>query len=386
VHAPKQPNHLVFPFNIRAGIAGWNALYFKEGTFKPDASHSPEWNRGAYLVTGLGHCAACHTPKNLAQAPIDSEAFSGGKVDNWYAPNITSDAKEGIGTWSVDTISAYLKRGSAQGKGAAFGPMAQTVHDSLSHLTDADLHDIAVYLKALPAKQSYKPGAVESASAERAGANVYLTNCESCHQPDGKGLANAVPPLAGNGVVTAKGPDDIIRAVVGGLPAQASYGPMPGFATVLSPREIADVTNYVRTTWGNGAPATASPDLVNGILPKTETMMAGTHWCKDPGNDPLGKKINDPSTGVTAALQQINDTTLLPTIIKIVGDVRRAAPGAPQADVVNQLTAAYCPVVFKNKAVTPALRAPKLDEFATLVYTELTQQGGGGEQRGRSMQ
>ena len=297
--APEQPNHLVFPFNIRAGIGGWNALYFKEGTFQPDPSKPAQWNRGAYIVTGLGHCAACHTPRNAAQAPIDSEAFSGGIVDNWYAPNITSDPKEGIGTWSENDIVAYLKKGAAQGKGVSFGPMAQTVHDSLSHLTDDDLHAIAVYLKSLPPKRSYKETTAQNAYVREAGVQVYLTNCASCHQPNGQGLGQSVPPLAGNGVVAAKGPDDVIRAVLGGLPAQESYGPMPGYATVLSPQQVADVTNYIRTSWGNGAPANATPDLVARLLPKSRTMLAATHWCKNPGNDPLGARLNDPSTGVT---------------------------------------------------------------------------------------
>lgn len=375
VHAPNKPNDLIFPFNVRAGIGGWNALYFKEGTFKPDTSKPADWNRGAYLVEGLGHCSDCHTPKNTAQAPIDSEAFAGGKIDDWFAPNITSDPKEGIGTWSADTIVAYLKKGGAPGKGVAIGPMAQTVHDSLSHLTDADLHDIAVYLKSLPPKSTYKIAGMQSTYVHDAGVQVYLTNCASCHQPNGQGLGQDVPPLANNGAVIAKGPENVIRAVLGGLRAQDSYGPMPGFATVLTPQQIADVVNYVRTSWGNGAPATATPDLVASLQPRTDTMIAATHWCENPGGTKVGQVVKDPASGVPAALQQINDTTLLPQVKKIVGDVQRAAPGAKKDDVVNQLTAAYCPVVFSNKSIAPGQRAPKLDEFASLVYTVLSEQG-----------
>ena len=377
VNAPQKPNHLTFPFNIRAGIGGWNAVYFKEGTYQPDGSKSAQWNRGAYLVEGLGHCAACHTPKNVAQAPIESEAYAGGVVDNWAAPNITSDKKEGIGDWSVQTIAAYLKKGSAQGKGAAFGPMAKTVHDSLGHLTDDDLTDIAVYLKTIPAKATYKQNTKQSAYVHEAGAQVYLENCSSCHQPNGGGLGPTVPALAGNGAVTAKAPDDVVRAVVGGLPAQNTYAPMPGFATVLTPQQIADVSNYVRTSWGNGAPATASSDLVNTILPKSHTMMAGTHWCAQQGDTKLDQAIKDPSGGVQPALQQINETTLLPQVQKIVADVHRSVPGAQRADIVNSLTAAYCPVVFSNKAIAAADRGPMLDRFASLVYTELVQPGPG---------
>jgi mono/diheme cytochrome c family protein len=377
VNAPQKPNHLTFPFNIRAGIGGWNALYFKEGTFQSDSSKSPQWNRGAYLVEGLGHCAACHTPKNVAQAPIESEAYAGGVVDNWAAPNITSDQKEGIGGWSVQTIAAYLKKGSAQGKGAAIGPMAQTVHDSLAHLTDDDLTDIAVYLKTIPAKATYHENTKQSAYVHEAGAQVYLENCSSCHQPNGGGLGQNVPALAGNGAVTAKAPDDVIRAVVGGLPAQGTYAPMPGFATVLTAQEIADVSDYVRTSWGNGAPANANPDLVNTILPKTSTMMAGTHWCTKQGDTKLDRAIKDPSGGVQPALQQINETTLLPQVKKIVGDLHKTVPMAQRADIVNSLTAAYCPVVFDNRAIPAAQRGPTLDRFASIVYTELVQPRGG---------
>lgn len=379
VNAPDKPNDLVFPFNIRTGIGAWNELYFKQGWLKPDSSKSPEWNRGAYLVQGLGHCAECHTPKNVAQAPIDSEAFAGGKIDDWFAPNITSDPKEGIGTWSVDTIVSYLKKGSAPGKGIAIGPMAQTVHDSLSKLTDSDLHDIALYLKSIPPKSTYKPNTSQSSLVREAGAQIYETNCSSCHQPDGKGLGQAVPPLAGNGAVTAKGSENVIRAVLGGLKAQGTYSPMPGFATILSYEQIADVANYVRTSWGNGAPATATAELVNSLAPRTDTMIAATHWCENPTKDKLGQAITDPSGSIEPALQQVNEATVLPQVKKIVADLHRQVPDAKNDEMINDLTAAYCPIVFKNKSIVASQRAPQLDQFASLVFTVLTEPQGSKE-------
>jgi mono/diheme cytochrome c family protein len=374
VHAPTKPNKLIFPFNIRAGIAGWNALYFKPGVFKPDASKSPEWNRGAYLVEGFGHCADCHTPKNLAQAPINTEAFAGGKVDDWYAPNITSDKKEGIGSWSQQTIVAFLKNGASQGKGVAFGPMAQTVHDSLSHLTDQDLNAMAAYIKTIPPKENYKLAALQPNENQAAGQQVYLSYCASCHQPDGRGIGNAIPNLADNGAVTAQEPDDVIRAIDGGLPAQNTYGPMPGFATVLTPQQIADVTNYVRTSWGNKAPATATASQASAIQPKTETIMAGTHWCGKPPPAKLDRAIADPANGIEAAMASITPDTLLPAVDKIVKDVKKADPQAKQDDIVNSLTNAYCPYVAKNDAVPPRQKGPVLDRFSVLVYTQLTKQ------------
>ncbi len=372
VHAPQKPDHLIFPFNIRTGIAGWNALYFKEGTYQPDPTKSAVWNRGAYIVEGLGHCADCHTPKNLAQAPINSEAFAGGKFDDWYAPNITTDKKEGIGTWSQAQIVSYLKEGAAAGKGVAFGPMAQTVHDSLSHLTDADLTAIATYLQTIPPKATYKLAALEPGAGKEAGRLVYLSYCSSCHQPNGQGIGNAIPPLADNGAVASQGPENVLRVVIGGLPAQASYGPMPGFATLLSPEQIADVTNYVRTAWSNKAPATASPDMVGPLLPKTQSIMAATHWCGSQGTTPLDAAIHNPANGILADMQAITPDNELQQVNAIVQKIQHAAPQAKQADVVNRLTAAYCPQVETNTKLANDRKAPALDQFSELVYTELT--------------
>jgi mono/diheme cytochrome c family protein len=369
-HIADRPNHLVFPFNVREGIGGWDALYFKEGTFKEDASKSPEWNRGAYLVEGLGHCGACHTPKNAAMAPIESERYAGGQINNWYAPNITSDTKQGIGGWTQADLVAYFKNGAAPEKGVTIGPMKE-VHVSLSKLTDSDLNDIALYVKSIPAKTSYTKATLQSQVAYNSGGSLYDTNCSSCHQPDGHGLSGAVPPLAGNGAVTAKGPQNVIRAVLGGLPAQDTYAAMPGFAGILNSQQIADVTNYVRQTWGNRAPANATAGMVNDLRPKTDTMMAATHWCGQPGDSKLGQFVSEQGGSVQSELAQINDDNELPTIDKVIGDVRRQVPHARSADIVNELTTAYCPLVFRNTSLPKGEKATKLDQFASLVYTQL---------------
>jgi len=367
---PDRANHLIFPFNLRAALGGWDALYFKAGTFKPDSSKSPQWNRGAYLVEGLAHCSDCHTPKNTAMAPIESQAFAGNEITQWYAPNITSDPKQGIGKWSLGDLVAYFKTGAAPNKGVTIGPMKE-VHMSLAKLTGSDLNDIATYIKSIPPKTSYTNPTKLSQIAYNSGADIYDTNCASCHQPDGKGLASAVPPLAGNGAVTAKGSENIIRAVLGGLPAQDTYAAMPGFATRLTSVQIADVANYVRQSWGNGAPATATPQLVEQLRPKTDSMLAATHWCGKPGDTPLGQFVADQNGSVQSALAQINDTNELPTIDKVIGEVRHQVPQAKGDEIVNQLTAAYCPVVFKNKSLPKEEKSSKLDQFASLVYTQL---------------
>lgn len=375
VHQQNKPLHLVFPFNIRAALGPWNALYFKEGTFQPDSSKPADWNRGAYLVEGLGHCASCHTPRNAAMGPIQSEAYTGAKIDNWYAPNITSDTKEGIGAWSIDDLVAYLKTGQARGKTVAIGPMSQTIHDSLAYLTTDDLRAMAVYLKAIPAKETYKLDHQASPAVAAAGQQVYLANCASCHQPDGQGLPNAVPSLAANGAVTAKGPQDIIRAILGGAPAQGTFSPMPGFATTLAPQEIADVTNYVRTSWSNAAPANATPDMVATLAPQTRTLLAGTanDKCPPAGTKAVAQAID--SAGIGEKLKAMTATTMIDTATQAVAAVRKAAPQAAQADIINGLTAAYCPVVVADTTIPPELKAARLDQFSVLTYTQITDKG-----------
>jgi mono/diheme cytochrome c family protein len=311
----------------------------------------------------------------LAQAPINSEAYAGGKLDGWYAPNITSDKNEGIGAWSEDTLVTYLKTGAAPGKGVVLGSMAQTVHDSLSHLTDADLHAMAVYIKSIPPKATYKEVMLASADSTDAGRDVYLNNCASCHQPNGNGIANAIPPMAGNGAVAAQGPENVIRAVLGGLPAQGTYGPMPGFAKLLTQQQIADVANYVRTTWSNKAPPTATAQLVGSLAPDTKTMMAGTlsHWCTPAGDGPVDKATHDPA--VEARLHALTALNLVGEVNAIVALVKKAAPQADQADIVNSLTAAYCPIVVADASIPAQRKAPALDQFSVLAYTQLTTHG-----------
>ncbi len=375
IHQPNKPLHLVFPFNIRAALGPWNALYFHPGTFKPDTSKSAEWNRGAYLAEGLGHCSDCHTPKNVAMAPIRQEAYAGGEIDHWYAPNLTSDMKEGLGAWSVNDIVQYLKTGQARGKTVAIGPMSQTIHDSTSHLSDQDLHAIAVYLKSLPAHENYKLDHTATAAVAEGGQQVYASYCAQCHGDNGQGMTGAVPALASNGAVTAKGPQDVIRAVLGGLAAQSTFSPMPGFATVLSPDQIAAVANYVRTAWGNGAPANATGAMVSELAPQTRTMMAGTlnDKCTKLGNDKLDQAIEGES--IQSLLHATHDVNMINQITKMVDELKKTDPQAQQSQIINALTAGYCPIVVADRRIPPEEKAPRLDQFSELVYTQISDHG-----------
>ena len=375
-HAPRPPLEISFPFNVRTGLAVWDAAFLKAGRFKPDPTKSDEINRGAYIVEGLGHCGECHDSRNMLGAGAISKPLQGGEIDHWYAPNITSDVRTGIGRFSDGQLVTYLKTGAAPGMGTVVGPMAQTVHESLSKLNDADLHAIVAYLKSTPAKQSFAesaPSGLSNASAP--GAQSYLNHCASCHQLDGKGVANAIPALADNGVVKSGGPESVIRVILGGVEAQGSYGPMPAVGNEMTDQEIADAANYVRAAWSNNAPATAGPGEVATLRTKTDTMLSGRHpdGCPSLAQQDMAKIVADPA--VQKLLQGTSEENLLQTANQLLAKVKAANPGIAQADIVNSLTIAYCPVVQKNASISAPQRLQLLNQFAERVYTQASQKG-----------
>ena len=223
VHAPRLPSKMSFPFNIRTGLLAWNEAFFHEGTFEPDPSKSAAVNRGAYLVQGLGHCGACHNGRGVLGNGPAARPLQGGPIQDWYAPNLTSDVHEGIGKYSDDQLVTYLKTGQAEGIGVAAGPMSETIHDSLSKLTDEDLRAMVAYLKSTPAEASYKDTQRTGfAGPVPAGRETYLSYCASCHQSNGQGVPGAVASLVNNGSVLAGGPQDVIRTVLGGIEAKGT--------------------------------------------------------------------------------------------------------------------------------------------------------------------
>jgi mono/diheme cytochrome c family protein len=243
-NAPRKPLKLGFPFNIREGLGAWRAAFFKAETFTPDPNRSAEINRGAYLVEGPGHCGECHNHHNIFGASNWSGKLEGGEIEGWYAPNITSDGHEGIGSWSIDQIATFLKSGSTPTAGVALGPMKETIDASLQHLSDQDLHAIAAYLKSVTGHETYKPAGPQAARSDSA--QAYLSYCASCHQLDGRGVSGIIPALAGNGAVKAQGPENVVRVVLGGMEAAHGLAPMPAVGASMSDQEIADVVNYIR--------------------------------------------------------------------------------------------------------------------------------------------
>ena len=255
-------NQLRFPFNQRWTMAVWRELYFSEGSFKPDPSKPAQWNRGAYLVEGAGHCSACHSPRNALGGIEKDKAYTGASIDGWFALNLTSELHTGLGAWSAQDIATYLKTGSAPGRSTAFGPMALVVKNSTSHLSDADLLAMGTYLKDLPANSSLRNNQPAPDPTRAQGASLYLEHCAGCHQSGGRGLPNIFPPLAGNGAVVAPDPADVLKVVLRGIPAQGNYVPMPSFAAILSDDQIVQIANYVRSSWGNAAAPNATAAMV----------------------------------------------------------------------------------------------------------------------------
>lgn len=263
---------LRFPYNNRALLYGWRALYFRPGVYRAEKEQSVEWNRGAYLVQGLGHCSACHTTRN-ALGGIDLKAELGGgfiPVVNWYAPSLTSDEEIGLGDWDVQHITALLKNGVSP-RGTVLGPMAEVVGASLQHLSDDDVTAMAVYLKSLPRqtelpapKERANPVEVERVLAQ--GGKIYKAHCVDCHQASGKGVWPAYPPLAGNHAMTMSSPVNAIRVVLNGgfSPSTVAnprpYG-MPPYGPVLSDSEVAAVVSYIRNSWGNKAPIVSASEV-----------------------------------------------------------------------------------------------------------------------------
>jgi len=262
VKQANRPHELRFPYNQQIALAAWRALYFKPAVFKPEPKQSAEWNRGAYLVQGLGHCSACHSARNALGG--SDGGLSGGLVPvlGWYAPSLNSDAEAGLGDWEIDHIAALLKTGISP-RATVFGPMAEVVRASLQHLEDSDVRAMAVYLKALPspdgkAEEYKRSTAPEAVAFLEAGAKLYKAQCAECHGDKGEGLPPHYPPLAGNRALTMDEAANPVRIVLnGGFPPGTAGNPrpygMPPFSHTLDDTEVAAVVSYLRSDWGNNA-------------------------------------------------------------------------------------------------------------------------------------
>jgi mono/diheme cytochrome c family protein len=253
--APKP--ELRFPLNFRVLMRAWDYLFFKPGIFEPDQNKSAAWNRGGYLVTGLSHCGACHTPKNVFGADRRGRAFAGGPVQGWFAPRLDGAARGGLKSWSVDDIVEYLQSGR-NAKSHADGLMAEVVVNSTSKMSDGDVRAIAVYLKDLPDGPAEAQLTTPPEASMKAGGEIYAHACVSCHESDGSGAPRIYPPLPGNALLQSTDPASTLRIILDGAqtvttPRAPNAGSMPAYKQ-LSDQQVADVTNYIRNSWGNAGP------------------------------------------------------------------------------------------------------------------------------------
>ena len=256
------PHKITPPYDNQFLLFLWRTWYFKEGVYEPDDSKSEEWNRGNYLVQGLGHCNACHTPRNVWGASQDDK-LAGGEIMGtyWYAPSLISQREAGMGEWPVDEIAKLLSTGVTD-HAVTSGPMATIVRQSLQYLSTKDMRAVAVYLQSLGEKRSEESSRKIPPMPERVsrylalGEPVYVKHCQGCHGKSGEGVRGVSPPLAGNRSVTMTSPLNTIRSVLyGGFsPATAGnprpYG-MPPFQHIIRDHEIAWVVSYIRNAWGN---------------------------------------------------------------------------------------------------------------------------------------
>jgi mono/diheme cytochrome c family protein len=286
VKQANKPNEIPWYLSPRWPLAFWSAIFAPKTGYAARQDRDATWNRGAYLVQGLGHCGACHTPRGWAfqeKALDDSSAayLQGAELDAWFAPNLRGDVRTGLGDWSQDDVAAFLKTGH-NNKGVVFGSMLDVINNSTPYLADDDLHAMAVFLKSLPAtaqqaKFTYDDAAakaLQSGKPQPRGAAIYLGSCASCHGLDGKGQAPFMPPLAGNAVVLDADPSSLVNLVLNGADPIVVKGVpdayrMPQFRVQLNDEDTAEVLSFVRSAWGNDA-AAVKTELVKTLRPVTD--------------------------------------------------------------------------------------------------------------------
>ncbi|MGV7243347.1 c-type cytochrome [Caballeronia sp. M23-90] len=269
-----------FPLNMRWPLKFWNMVFLDKGVYRDKDGKDVAWNRGAYLIQGLGHCGSCHTPRGIAfqEKALDESGgawLTGGVLDGWFASNLTGEHNVGLGRWSDADLTQFLKTG-ANAHATAFGSMTDVINHSTQGMNDQDLAAMSTYLKSLPpaggtnatayAYDAKATTALLVHPANDAGAKVYTAYCMHCHGVDGKAFAPLLAPLAGNPNLMEKDASSLINVtlngtqdlVIQGIPA--AY-PMPKYAPVLSDQQIADVLTFIRAGWNNGAPAVAPADV-----------------------------------------------------------------------------------------------------------------------------
>ena len=286
VHAPARENQLSFPFNQRVVVAGWKLLFLRHGTYQPDSTKTAEWNRGGYLVEGLAHCGACHTPRNALGAERTRDAFAGGDVDNWHAYAINGQSPAPV-PWDADALFGYLRWGWHPDHGVARGPMAE-VASNLSEVPENDVRAIATYMASVfgtPTPDAKRRGddvraqtnqPPRASNVNTGGASLYSAACATCHASD------RAPPYGGINLALSSaisGPDarNAANIVLSGLrPTAGERGPiMPGFADSMNDDQIAALLDHVRARFSGQPPWTNTADIVRDAR-RTQTVFLQT--------------------------------------------------------------------------------------------------------------
>jgi nicotinate dehydrogenase subunit B len=266
VRAENPANKLAFPFNLRPLLAGWNALFHQPKPFRADATKSELWNRGAYLVEGLGHCSACHSPRNALGAEKQNAYLAGGFAEGWEAPALTSLSQAPI-PWSENELYAYLRTGESRLHGVAAGPMAPVVKE-LAALPDQDIRAMAVYLGSFNDVATDKPAQdglaakLEATTSTRllpassVGARIYQGACAVCHEVGGAPLFGSRPSLALNSNLHSTAPDNLIQVILHGItaPVSSDLGYMPAFKDSLTDGQVAELAAYLRRQFAPDRP------------------------------------------------------------------------------------------------------------------------------------
>jgi mono/diheme cytochrome c family protein len=264
ISALTPPDTLIFPFNQRALMSFWSALFNRDRRYEPNTERTIEWNRGAYLTEALGHCGECHTPRNVFFAVDNRRKFAGTEVSGWRAYNITPDAAAGIGAWRDAELFTYLAKGHAPGRGIAAGPMGAVVDESMKYLDPADLRAMITYLRSVNkettpdlAAPKQAPAAASqplelAANLDSRGEIIYAGACAGCHGWTGISPVTPLASLIGTRAVNDPTAINVAQVIIHGAQRDSNdlTTRMPALGETYTDAEVASVANYVTSRYG----------------------------------------------------------------------------------------------------------------------------------------
>jgi len=350
---------LMFPFNLRPGVAIWQSLYYKPTPFTPLSAKSEAWNRGHYLVEAIGHCNTCHSTLNSAAGADSARRLTQAQLTGWYIPALDSDPLAPVAGWKIEEVAAFLQSGHAPGSTVSTKP----VHDSLTQLTEADRLAMATYLKEpLPTAPAEHSKEVTTTSDEnlREGKQLYQRNCVSCHGSNGQAKKTS---LVGNAAASAHTPYVINLALLDGVKPQGKADGMESFAKSLDDQQIADVTNYVRTAWGNHGEPNSTPWTVGSwrvLLQPAANGQPASLACPR-----VDDSVLKPALTVDAKVlrQAARDRAQLEGL---VAGYERQRPKSSSAEIIEAMTTAYCRAITAAGA-SAALGTAEVADYAQQV-------------------